>query len=117
MRRHVTIRRPAFLVAVPFAVLITACDQHQTGAFVVGVTSAPSPLFSAHIVPQTLSLTPVGGFRCPLSPPFTTGFDLVITLPGRVDTLVNQVSFTFLNGSTVSGSPLSFAVDDLARLF
>jgi hypothetical protein len=117
MTRPATIHRAASVLAVPFSIWLTACDQHQTGTFAVGSTSAPSPLLSAQILPQTLSLIPVKGFSCPVTPPFTTGFDLVITPQSRVDTLLNQVSFNFLNGSSISGSPLFFAVDDLARLF
>jgi len=107
---------------VAAAVAIAACDSTNTRIAVGASVLQPSSVvaFSSTSVvaiqPQFLGHQLVPTFGCPLVPPFTTQFQIVIVQP-NVDVTVNQVTIQFINGTNLGGTPIPFPQPNLTQMF
>lgn len=101
--------RAASIVSL-FALLIatTGCNhQASTGPDLVASASAPMAV-TARIQPERLTVSSVATSACPAIPPLTTSFNVVITSQAIQPLTVDQVTFHFLDGSSVSSRPITF---------
>src|SRR5437867_9863667 len=101
----------AVVLILPLTFALAGCDERgERGDFSVGLVAAapaaPAALSATTIMPRILPLIPALSFRCPVSAPFTTAFDLIVDHRGRVDLFLNQVSLRFLDGSGFGAPPL-----------
>jgi hypothetical protein len=110
-------------VLVAAAVAIAACDSNNARLVVGGSALQPSSVVAfattstvAQIQPTFLSRQSLTTFGCPLLPPFTTSFQIVIVQP-RVDLFLNQVTLRFIDGTSLGGTPIPFPQPNLTRLF
>jgi hypothetical protein len=113
------------LVAFVFAVstIVAACANDNRTRLVVGgsVLQPTAPFVGGFSVfsliqPQFLSSQFVGPFGCPLLPPRSTSFEILVQQT-NVDLFMNQVTLRFIDGSGVGGSPITFPRPDLNRMF
>ena len=118
---RVHVARLAFLIVAGFAIdasdsgkatLVVGASVLQPSSFVAfGTTTSV-----AQIQPSFLTAQPLPTFGCPLVPPFTSQFQIVIVQP-RVDVTVNQVTIQFINGTNLGGTPIPFPQPNLTQMF
>lgn len=102
------LRVASIVVALPFVFVAAACThQASTGPDVVTSASAPIAV-TARIQPDRLAVSAVATASCPAIPPLTTSFNVVITSQAIQPLTVDQVTFHFLDGSSVSTRPITF---------
>jgi hypothetical protein len=116
--RSFYIRNVIAALLLPF--LLVACDDDgglRGTISVSSLTTAPSTVISATIVPTTLSfhILPIFG-GCPSASPFSSNFGLFIDQRGGADLSLHQVGFQFVDFSGF-GSPVTFLRHDLVTLF
>jgi hypothetical protein len=82
------------------------------------LTSPTTIVVGATLTPTTLPLVtlPLAGAGCPAVQPYSTDFNLVINAQTGPLAL-NQVVFQFVNGASVSGSPVAMSPADLESMF
>ena len=113
--------RAAVLIG-SLAILVAACDSDGTrlrvqGAFTAPTTFGdPAPFVGASLHPATIRFARVPAFFCPLTPPFTAQFSLLIDPRGRADFFVDRIGLRFLDG-TGRASPFQLTSGDLFRQF
>lgn len=114
LRRALSIRIAPLLLVLAVA----ACDSHHSGGpGSIGFAPSGPAIIVAGIQPQVIPLTRVFGFGCPLVPPFTSAFDLVVREQTGVDLFLDQVTLQFLDGTNLGGSPIVFQRPELTRIF
>ncbi len=101
--------RSATALLALVAALCCACSDTPTSPDSLGFTS-PSTLtaMTARIQPGTVPVTPIAGAACPGVPPLTATLMLLLQSQSVVPMRVDQVTFTFLDGSSVSSHPITF---------
>ena len=67
-----------FAAATLLIAATTACETQPSGTIAFAPTAAVSPA-PVQLIPQALPLIPLSGSMCPLSSPFTTRFNVVIS--------------------------------------
>jgi hypothetical protein len=110
-----SIRRPAGILLVSLATMLTACDDFNATGTGIGM-AAPSPFVSAGLFPPTLGFTSVPGFRCPAIAPFLSTFSLFIDQRSGTDIFLDQINFQFGDRSGRQ-SPLQLSRSDLTLMF
>lgn len=100
------LRPAAALLAL--AALFSACSDTPTAPGSLGSPRANLAAVTARIQPGTVTVAPISGFVCPVVPPFTTAFNLLLQSPGASAMTVDEVTFHFLDGSNVSSHPMTF---------
>jgi len=108
-------------LALVAAVAVAACDDNKTRVVVAGSVLQPSVVpfaarFAPAIQPQVLIRQSVVGFGCPVVPPFSASFQIIVEQP-PVQVIMNQVKIRFIDGSSIGGSPITFPSADLNRMF
>ncbi|HZP48544.1 MAG TPA: hypothetical protein VFB07_08420 [Vicinamibacterales bacterium] len=101
--------RPATALLAPILAFCCACSHTPTAPDSLGSASSPAiAAVTARIQPGTVSVTPIAGSACPGVPPFTSSLTLSLQSQSPVPMRVDQVTFTFLDGSNVSSHPITF---------
>jgi hypothetical protein len=120
-RRRVLMRQRGLSVFVAiglFALAAAGCDDQQPkGPSVFGVGPSVATDLVATVQPAFVPLTPTFVTGCPISQPFVSAFDLVITSRSPSTLNLDRVTFSFLDGSSVSSQPIVFTRPQLTRLF
>ena len=112
----------AGLLIGSLAILLAACDDDGTRLRVQGALTAPTafgapaPFVGASLDPAAIRFARVPAFFCPLTPPFTARFSLLIDPRGRADVFVDRIGLRFLDG-TGRASPFQLTSGDLFRQF
>jgi hypothetical protein len=113
--------RRAVVVAsiVTASVAVAACDS-KVRTVIGGSVLQPSvvTVTSATVVqiePSFLGRQSVVSFACPAVPPQTTTFRIVVQ--PSTDVSLRSVTFQFINGSSISGTVITFPQGDLERMF
>jgi hypothetical protein len=115
--RSCHIRNVIAAFILPF--VFVGCDDDGMRATigVSSLTTAPSTVIGATIVPTTLSfhILPIFG-GCPSASPFSSNFGLFIDQRGGADLILHQAGFRFVDFSGFN-SPVTFLHHDLVTLF
>jgi hypothetical protein len=109
------------LFAAVASTATAACDRENRGSFDAAFTGPspfgpPAPFVGAQVRPNTVAFTAVQSFSCPLIPPFTTSFAVLVDQRGEPDLFMDAAAFRFIDGSGRS-SPLQLDRRDLTRMF
>ncbi len=117
------LRRAVVVAAIVTAsVAVAACDSQVRaviGASVLqpsAVTVSSASVTVVQIQPTFLVHQTVPTFACPAMPPLTTTFQIVVVQP-VTDVSVTSVTFQFINGSSISGTVITFPQPELTRMF
>lgn len=102
------LRATSIVAALTVPLIIAGCSyQASTGPDIVTSASAPIAV-TARIQPDRLNVSSVATAACPSVPPLITSFNVVITSQSVQPLTVDQVTFHFLDGSSVSTQPITF---------
>ena len=94
-------------LVIAAAVAVSACDRQTVVVPGGGVSFQPSAAVVTLIQPQTLVRQPIVTFGCPLLPPLTTSFQVVVQQP-PVDVFLTEVRLEFFDGFSSHGEPIPF---------
>jgi len=116
-----SIRRPAGILLVALATVLTACDDFKATGVGIGLpVPAPlvgaSPIVGASLLPTIIDFTSVVGSRCPSVAPFLSSFSLFIDQRSGTDIFLDQINFQFGDRSG-RRSPLQLTRSDLTLMF
>ena len=99
--------RPATLLPALVA-LCCACSSTSTAPDSFTSTSSSAPMaVTARLQPGTITVTPVTGTACPVLPPFSSSFTVVVSTTSQAMT-VGAVTIHFLDGTNVTSRPITF---------
>src|SRR5262249_15835865 len=121
MQFAAAMRKPALLLGLLTSIVAAAaCHGDPTaihvGSVVPPSSTSPSTVVVVQIQPTPLVTQSIPIFGCPLIPPLTTDFRLVVP-PPEVSLRLDSVTVHLIDGPGVGASPLPFPRPDLVLLF
>ena len=110
------VHRPAGILLVSLATLLTACENEKGTRIRFGLAEPSPPFVGASLFPSTIGFTSIAGSRCPSIAPFLASFSLFIDQRSGSDIFLDEINFHFGDRSG-RRSPLQLTRSDLTQMF